>query len=160
MSTSSFPSEAFPGFPSVSVELPEGWATRAVQDTLAAWVFPDGTENFTSNVVLSITRLAAERTLAETEAAIEAAASKLNEVELFNSVNVQMGGRDWHVHEYVFVHPQVGTLIQVMAATNVVSGDFTDTVQLTGSVSPLNQERDLDVVRDMIRGAQVSGYAA
>ncbi|WP_394940562.1 hypothetical protein [Psychromicrobium sp. YIM B11713] len=159
MTVSRFPSAQFPGFPSVEVEVPEGWLPRAVQDTVAAWVFPDESGDFASNLVLSITRLASSRSLAETTQNIEQATSQLNEVELFDSVDVTLNGRDWHVHEYVFVHPQVGTLIQVMAATNVQLGDFTDTVQLTGSISPVNQERDLDTVRDIIRSVQLTPYS-
>ncbi|AJT42374.1 hypothetical protein [Psychromicrobium lacuslunae] len=160
MTVSRFPSAQFPGFPSVSVEVPEGWLPRAVQDTLAAWVRPEESGEFASNLVLSITRLATPRSLAEATESIEQATSQLNEVELFDSVDVTLNGQDWHVHEYVFVHPQVGTLIQVMAVASIQSGEFTDTVQLTGSISPANQERDVDAVRDIIRSAEVTVYSA
>lgn len=160
MTVSRFPSAQFPGFPSVSVNVPDGWLTRPVQDTLAAWVRPEESGVFASNLVLSITRLAVPRSLADTTENLEKATSELNQVELFDSVDVTLHDQDWHIHEYVFVHPQAGTLIQVMAVTNIPAGDYTDTVQLTGSISPVNQERDLDTVRDMIRSAVVAAYSA
>lgn len=155
MSSVVYPSVDFPGQPKVSLALPERWLPRAVLNTFAAWVLPNDDGSYASNVVLDIRRFPGGRTLDETSTALDAVIADLDQSELATNLVVEINGRQWAVREFAFVHPEVGTLLQLIAATNVRNGNFTDTVQLTASVAPAHQDRDSDVVRGIFKSAEV-----
>jgi hypothetical protein len=69
---------------------------------------------------------------------------------------VEINGRDWHVREARYTHPQAGSLAQFTAVTVVQQETAVDIVQLTGSCQPDEGNQDLKAIYSLVASADVT----
>jgi hypothetical protein len=155
MSQASFPSDAFPAFPAVTLDAPDGWEPRPFAGTVLALVDDRGPEAFSPNVVVGVTRTAAGHTLDEAAAAVEEYVAQLPEVAPVDSARVELGDRMWAVSEFAYATAAVGTVVQVVAVTVVDHGPVADVVRVTGTATPADYETSLPAIRQIVAGARV-----
>lgn len=155
MPQASFPSDEFPALPSVAVDIPENWVTRAVPGTFLAVIDDRGPEAFSPNVVLGITRVGAGHTLEDAAASVGQYVAGLPEVAPIDSARVEFDGVPWWVSEFAYSSPSVGTIAQVVAVTVVDHGTSTDVVRLTGTVTPADYETALPQIRSIVASARL-----
>ena len=122
MTEASFPSAAFPDFPSVTIEHPAEWSAQPVAGALLAVI--DGREaaTFSPNVIVGVSRVGAEHTLADEVAAVADYVTRLPEVAPVDNAPVDFGDRTWGVAEFAYRAEGVGSIVQVIAVTVVSSG--------------------------------------
>lgn len=155
MSQASFPSDAFPAFPAVTLDAPDGWEPRAFAGTVLALIDDRGPDAFSPNVVVGVTRTIAGHTLDEASAAVEEYVSRLPEVAPVDSARVDFGDRAWAVSEFAYTTDSVGTVVQVVAVTVVDHGPVTDVVRVTGTATPADYETSLPAIRQIVADARV-----
>jgi hypothetical protein len=149
VATLTFPSEQFPAVPTVSFELPYGWAGQVVDGALLAGLHDRGPEVFAANLIVGFTRHRPGLSHEQAEQSLLAYAQSLPEVELTEIQRPTIGGRVWSILPFAYVHPQIGTIVQVVATTVVERGTVVDSVRVTGTALP-DQTEDLQAIRSAI----------
>jgi hypothetical protein len=156
MTESSFPSAAFPDFPGVVIEHPDEWTQRAIPGALIAVIDERDAGTFSPNVIVGVTRVAADHTLAAEVAAVREYVTQLPEVAPVDNAPVDFGGRTWGVAEFAYRAEGAGSIVQVIAVTVVASGDAADVVRITGTASADDYEAALPVIRRIVASARVT----
>ncbi|MEZ3161456.1 hypothetical protein AB1K54_13075 [Microbacterium sp. BWT-B31] len=154
MPEASFPSDAFPALPAVTIDLPEGWKPRAVPGTFLAAIDDRGSA-FSPNVVLGITRVGAGHTLEAAAAAVAQHIESLPEVAPVDSARVDFGGAEWWVTEFAYSTDAAGTVAQVVAVSVVDHGDVVDVLRLTGTATPADYETSLPQIRGIVSSVRL-----
>lgn len=157
MTALTFPSDAFPALPSITVDLPDDWSPISVPGTIAAAAAPDVPGEFRPNVVVSVTRFGADYSL---DLAAQVVADKFAGLEQAHELGrdrITVDGLEWAHIESTFIDPRVGTLVQAAHLAVVPNGPCADLVQVTGSVTAA-QAKDgvLDTLRDIQRSARAA----
>ncbi|MDR1078785.1 MAG: hypothetical protein LBL55_09040 [Propionibacteriaceae bacterium] len=149
MATLTFPSEQFPAVPAVSFELPTGWTGQVVDGALLAGLHDHGPDSFAANLIVGFTRHRPGLTHEQAEQSLLSYAQSLPEVEMTEMQRPTIGGRLWSVLPFAYVHPQIGTIVQVVATTVVERGPVVDSMRVTGTALP-DQTDDLQAIRAAI----------
>ncbi len=155
MNKAQFPSPRFPDFPSISVEVPEGWTPSSVPGTLMAVVKQRGPEEFSPNVVITASR-GVGTSWEEAETAVDEYVLGLAEVESTPRERVVLSDRRWSVLEFAHVSAAVGTVFQVIGVSLVENGPFTDSIRVTGSAAPVDVRELASVIRGIIASTEIS----
>ncbi|MFE4195676.1 hypothetical protein ACFRJ9_07420 [Paenarthrobacter sp. NPDC056912] len=150
-----FPSTAFPAYPTIKLDPPEGWTPQVVPDALGALMGPATEGNYTANVVISVSRRLPGYKLQDIAASVDSFLDGLPDAVLLGTEPVVINGRDWHVREARYTHPQAGSLAQFTAVTVVHHDAAADIVQLTGSCQPLEGTEDLKAIYSLVASAEV-----
>jgi hypothetical protein len=156
MTEASFPSAAFPDFPTVTIEHPDAWVTRPVPGALIAVIDEHDAETFSPNVIVGVTRVAGDHTLADEVAAVAQYVTQLPEVAPVDNAPVDFGDRTWGVAEFAYRADGAGSIVQVIAVTVVGNGDVTDVVRVTGTAGADDYETALPVIRSIVASARVT----
>jgi hypothetical protein len=151
-----FPSKAFPAYPTISVTTPANWTEQVVPDALGALTGPASEGGYTPNVVISVSRRLPGYKLQDIAASVDAFMAGLPDAVLLGTEPVVINGRDWHVREARYTHPQAGSLAQFTAVTVFHHESATDVVQLTGSCQPLEGKEDLKAIYSLVASADVN----
>ena len=144
-----YPSAQFPGYPSVSVDCPDGWVpfpTPAAPLAVALEVEPGV---FRANVVLAIARLEPGSTLAQVEETIARTLAGLPGYTRAERAVVEVDGRPGFRIEGSFTDPQVGVLVQAVQVLVVEHDGATDVIQLTGTCAASQVESVFAGIRDL-----------
>ncbi|MFJ6536024.1 hypothetical protein ACIQH5_07300 [Paenarthrobacter sp. NPDC091711] len=151
-----FPSEAFPAYPSIKLTPPEGWTQQVVPDAVGAFMAPTSEGKYTANVVISVSRRLPGYQLQDIAASVDSFLDALPDAVLLATEPVVINGRDWHVREARYTHPQAGSLTQFTAVTVVHQDVAADVVQLTGSCQPVEGNDDLKAIYSLVASAGVT----
>ncbi|MFJ4169839.1 hypothetical protein ACIPY3_10030 [Paenarthrobacter sp. NPDC089714] len=151
-----FPSADFPAYPSISVDPPEGWRTQVVPDAVGALLAPEISGEYTPNVVISMSRRAPDYQLRDIAASVDGFLSSLPDAVLLGTEPVVINGRDWHIREARYTHPDAGSLTQFTAVTVVHQGVAADVVQLTGSCRFVEGSDDIKAIYAVVASAQIA----
>lgn len=135
MTTISFPSQTFPDYPGVSVDVPAGWSPLGVSGMLLAVARDSAEGEFRPNVVVSVSRFGAGYRLATAADAVAAKFASLEEAHEVGRDTTQINGVEWCHIESTFLDPRAGTLVQAAQVAIVDHGNVVDLVQVTGSVT-------------------------
>lgn len=133
MSTVTYPSETFPGFPAVVMDCPEGWAPHAVPQAQMAIVQQRPEGEFRPNVVVVIQRMAPEQSV---EAVIEQAVAKFQATPGYEEVgrmDTTFGGLPAVRIEGAWTTQQAGTIAQALRIAVVEHDGVRDMVEVTGT---------------------------
>ena len=155
-----FPSKAFPAYPTISVNPPAGWTEQVVPDAVGALMGPASEGSYTPNVVISVSRRVPGYQLQDIAASVDAFLADLPDAVLLGTEPVVINGRQWHVREARYTHPQAGSLAQFTAVTVFHHEVASDVVQLTGSCQPLEGNQDLKAIYSVVASADVSAGPA
>lgn len=154
MPEASFPSDAFPALPAVTIDLPDNWSPRTVPGTFLAAIDDRGSA-FSPNVVLGITRVGAGHTLDAAAAAVAQHVETLPELAPIDTARVDFGGAQWWVTEFAYATEAAGTVAQVVAVTVVDHGEVVDVLRLTGTATPADYETSLPQIRSIVSSARI-----
>lgn len=150
-----FPSTAFPAYPAIKLNPPAGWSQQVVPDAVGAIMAPATTGKYTANVVITVSRRLPEYQLQDAAATVDGFLDSLPDAVLLATEPVVINGRDWHVREALYTHPQAGSLTQFTAVTVVHQDAAADVVQLTGSCQPIEDKNDLKAIYSLVASADV-----
>lgn len=151
-----FPSAEFPAYPSVKLNAPAGWSQQVVPDAVGALMAPSAEGRYTANVVISVSRRLPGYQLQDIAASVDSFLDALPDAVLLGTEPVVINGRDWHVREARYTHPQAGSLAQFTAVTVVHHETAADIVQLTGSCQPTEGNDDLKAIYSLVASADVT----
>jgi hypothetical protein len=151
-----FPSEAFPAYPVIRVNAPAGWTQQVVPDAVGAFMAPASEGKYIANVVISVSRRLPGYQLRDIAASVDSFLDALPDAVLLATEPVVINGRDWHVREARYTHPQAGSLAQFTAVTVVHQDAAADVVQLTGSCQPIEDNSDLKAIYSLVASADVT----
>lgn len=151
-----FPSEAFPAYPTIKLNPPAGWTQQVVPEAVGALMASATEGNYTANVVISVSRRRPGYGLQDIAASVDRFLDSLPEAVLLGTEPVTINGRDWHVREARYTHPQAGPLAQFTAVTVVDQEASADVVQLTGSCQPLEGNQDLKAIYSVVASAEIT----
>ncbi|QOT15463.1 hypothetical protein [Paenarthrobacter sp. YJN-5] len=154
-STQLYPSTAFPAFPSIAVDPPEGWTPRVVPDAVGALMGPAVPGSYVPNVVITVSRRTPDYGLKDIAKSVDAFLSTLPDAVLLGTEPVVINGRDWHIREARYTHPDAGSLTQFTAVTVVQRDVTTDVVQLTGSCRASDDNQDLKAIYALVASTEV-----
>ena len=155
MSKVEYPSQAFPAYPHVLLEIPDKWEELNAPGSLLAVKHDRGSEQFSPNVILSILRDEASISLADSVKGIKAYINSLGTAILYEQA-IKLDDKDWYVAEFGRTIEGAGAIIQVVATTVVQNGPIVDTIRLTGSAALEDHEVGLKEVREIIASARIS----
>lgn len=155
--TYSYPSELFPVFPQVSLDVPDGWEPLVVPATVLAAGRVTEPGVFRPNVIVAISRFT-EGYLLQTaiDAVVQKFAGLEGAVEIGRDVST-INGREWAHIESSFIDPRVGTLVQAAHLAIVAHGQVVDLIQVTGTVTGAqSQEGLIEEIREVQRSVVAS----
>ncbi|MGO4146589.1 hypothetical protein AB4Y77_16040 [Paenarthrobacter sp. YAF11_1] len=151
-----FPSAAFPAYPTIKLNAPAGWSQHVVPDAVGAMMAPAAEGSYTANVVITVSRRLPGYQLQDIAASVDSFLDALPDAVLLGTEPVVINGRDWHVREARYTHPQAGSLAQFTAVTVVHQETAADIVQLTGSCQPTEGNDDLKAIYSLVASADVT----
>lgn len=128
-----YPSAQFPGYPTVSLDYPDGWSPLPTPASPLAVVLDAEPGAFRANVVTAIARLDAGATLDQVRSTIVGTFEGLPGYAEVGREELEVDGRPGFRIEGSFSDPQAGTLVQAVRVALVEHDGVTDVVQLTGT---------------------------
>jgi hypothetical protein len=154
MTTSvTFPSEAFPAYPSVSLQAPDDWQPLQAYGSVLAVAEPVEAGRFRSNVVVAISRFGADYQLQTAIDAVEKKFAEQTDISIIGKEEREVLGVPGFRMEVTFSDPRVGTLAQAVHLAVVRSGGMSDLVQITGSAAGEHVKTVWPVVRSILDSA-------
>ena len=150
MTTLTFPSEAFPAYPQLSIQTPEGWVALAGVGLplAAAREVPAG--QFRPNVLVTVQRFGAGHTMADARKEVN---GRLNDLPKFTETLREdgaglLGTTGLRVEGY-FSDGKGGTLVQAVRMAVLQTGAVCDVVQITGTCAGSQVEPAFGEIRDI-----------
>lgn len=154
MTTVSFPSDAFPAFPAVTLTAVDGWQPlQAPQALLALGKVPTPEGEFQVNVALTNQRSVGTTLEHAAQATIDALSASPEWEEAGQEFRDGFGGRPSFRIEGAFSHPQAGTVYQAALITVVENGPFVDMVQLVGTCTASQAAECVPQIRQILQSA-------
>lgn len=154
--TLTFPSEAFPAYPSLSAPQPEGWvALAAVGLPLALARETDG-QGFRPNVLVTVTRSGAGHSI---DKALETLNQRLKKVSRYKELSrdVEYGEELSHaIIEGRFAGGKGELIKQIVRLVVIKRGFVFDVVEITGTVSLLTGDNGEEEMRAIVAGVSIS----
>jgi hypothetical protein len=133
MSTVTYPSETFPGFPAIVMDCPEGWAPHPVPQAQLAIIQERPQGQFRPNVVVVVQRMAPHQTV---EAVIADAVTKFQSTPGYEEVgrmDTTFNGVPAVRIEGAWTTEQTGTIAQALRIAVVEHDGVRDLVEVTGT---------------------------
>lgn len=133
MSTVTYPSETFPGFPEVVMDCPEGWAPRSLPEAQIAILQERPEGEFRPNVLVVIQRLSPEQTF---EAVVQRALAKFESLPGYKEVGrvqTTVSGLPALRVEGAWTSDSTGTMAQALRLAVVEHDGVRDVVEITGT---------------------------
>jgi hypothetical protein len=149
-STVTFPSETFPPFPALSLDLPDGWQPVQAPDAVLAAVRPAGDAEFTPNVVVGLTRVPLDEDITPSVEALTAETRALPEVAVVAAQPADVGGLPGYALEVSYVHEAAGTAVQCHRLALVPRGEAQDLLHAVGSCGASHAVHDVEELRGIL----------
>lgn len=161
MSTLVYPSPAFPGPPSVTFDVPDGWEPVHAPGTTMAATLPRP-RGFAPSVVVSIDQCGPDFTLDSSLAQIESVAQSRGGT-VSEPFAARLAGAEYVGCDATWPDPEVDTILQANLFTLVRAEGgpaACHVVQLTGAVGGATAEEDYDLIRSVISSVRVTPWSA
>lgn len=151
----SFPSDAFPGYPTLSVEAPENWvALGAVGLPLALARDLEG-QTFRPNVLVSISRLGADHSFEKQVSVVNARVKKLPRFKELNRETIEADDRWELLVEGRFAGAKGELLKQNVRIVVLKRAYVYDVVEITGTVSLIARDNGEEEMNAIVRSIEV-----
>ncbi|GAA2719967.1 LpqN/LpqT family lipoprotein [Cellulomonas aerilata] len=150
-----FPSDAFPAFPAIELDHPQGWAPGAGVGVVLAVTKRVAPRTFQPLVGVSVARFAPGYTLQDAIDTVLASVAPLAQYSELGRADLDVLGLPGFRIEGAFVHPQVGGLVQAARITVVDHGSAVDFVQITGTCTAVQAKGTLDEIRSIQASARL-----
>src|SRR5881275_3302338 len=102
MPTATFPSEAFPALPTVTVDVPEGWQPVHSAGVVLAMAASEPPGTFRSNVTVSLSRFPADYQLSTAAEALDSSVQHLTNPEVITRTRIDLAGSPAHIREFAY----------------------------------------------------------
>ncbi len=155
MGRAEFPSEVFPGYPTVSVEHPETWSPVIVPTSPLALARSAAEGEFRPNVVAAFARVRGSATLQDVSADVIAKFMGLPGYEEVGRSEERAQGLAVFRIEGSFSDPRVGTLVQAVRMVLIPRGEVSDVVQVTGTCAGSQVEAVYGEIRSILGSVAV-----
>lgn len=149
MTTLSFPSDEFPAYPALSIELADGWSALTGLGVPLAAAVTDPGDGFRHNLVVSVTRHGAGVTVEAAAARFITALESAPDYAEFGRAPIEVGGFPGLRIEGAFRAPDAGTVAQLIRVVVVDRGVVTDVVECTATIGGAKTEELIESVRAM-----------
>lgn len=147
MSTVTYPSETFPGFPEVVMDCPEGWVPRSVPEAQIAIIQERPEGEFRPNVLVVIQRLRPEQSFEEV---VRRALAKFEATPGYREVGrieTTISGRPAVRVEGAWTSEDTGTMAQALRMAVVEHDGVRDFVEITGTCAGVQAKEVWSTVR-------------
>ncbi|TAJ48221.1 MAG: hypothetical protein EPO52_08680 [Herbiconiux sp.] len=158
--TISFPSDAAPAFPGITLTLPDDWNPLSVSGSVLAAGKSVEPGTFRPNIVVGLSRFGTGYTL---ETAIDAVVKRVESIEGVAELgrdHLEVLGTEGFRVEFSYPDARVGTLMQAVRLAVVDHGSAVDLVQITGTTTGPQAEQLWGEVREIQESATLSAGAA
>jgi hypothetical protein len=145
--TVQFPSEQFPAYPAVSLDLPDGWRPLPEVGLPLALAKNTAGGEFGANVITVLNRVRAEHTLEQATAEVLARLTGLPQYKELGRAQIEVDGHDGFRIEGIFAEPTLGPFVQAVRIVLVDRGPVKDVVQVTGSCTGAQMQGTLPEIR-------------
>ncbi|ACZ20713.1 hypothetical protein Sked_07570 [Sanguibacter keddieii DSM 10542] len=156
--TLSFPSDAFPAYPALEIDQPDGWVALAgvgLPLALAAEV-PSG--QFRPNVLVTVQRFGVGHTVADSRSAVNKSLKALPRfTQTLREDSIEMLGSPGMRVEGYFSDGKGGTMVQALRMCVVEAGPVFDVVQITGTCSGPQTEAFFGQIREIQDTLRLAG---
>jgi hypothetical protein len=147
MSTVTYPSETFPGFPEVVMDCPEGWVPRSVPEAQIAIIQERPEGEFRPNVLVVIQRMRSDQTFDE---AVQRALAKFEATPGYQEVGrvkTTVSGLPAIRIEGAWTSETTGTMAQALRMALVEHDGVRDVVEITGTCAGAQAKEVWSTVR-------------
>ncbi|NLA65440.1 MAG: hypothetical protein GX862_05845 [Leucobacter sp.] len=142
MTTLSYPSNEFPVFPSLSIDVPDDWEALIVDNTVLAAGAPHEERTFKPNICVSVDRHPGSRTIEDAAAATAGALEAAEDyTEIGREFREVLGAPGFRI-EGSFIMQDVGTLFQASHIAIIQHAGSYDIVHAIATCSA-SQAKDL-----------------
>lgn len=152
-STVRYPSDQFPGFPPVTLNIPEGWQPISSPAVLVAAGAEPKEGEFRRNVVATAARFPAEFTLESATEVVIGKFSALPELVELGRYEGLVLGHPGVRYEASHLDEHLGALVQIVHITVIDRGDVNDLVQVTATCTGEQAQALLPELRTIVESA-------
>ncbi len=154
--TISFPSDAAPAFPGITLTLPDDWNPLSVSGSVLAAGKAVAQGEFRPNVVVALSRFGAGYTL---ETAVDAVIRRVEAIEGVAELgrdHLEVLAADGFRVEFSYPDARVGTLMQGVRIAVIDHGSAVDLVQITATTTGPQAQELWGEMRDIQASATLS----
>lgn len=152
----SYPSDTFPGPPSVTVDIPDTWAPVRVGGTLLSCRRINSDHGFAPNVVVRGFQRSADFSMRDALAELTSFLDGQQDGSLDEPFEVELGEVPFLGVNASWVDPEIGTVVQIHLFAGSRRGRIVDLVQVTGSVGGADAEGAYAEVQAVLQTVRVS----
>ncbi len=156
MSTLKYPSEQFPGPPSITVDIPDGWSPVRVPGTLLAARRAQKGDTFAPNLVIRGSTRSAEFTIGRALAELEAFVRERPDGEMDEPFEVEIAEVPFVGVNVSWTDETVGDVVQAHLFAGARRGQVVDLIQVTGSVGGPEVEVEYSTLQQLMQTVRVT----
>lgn len=152
----SYPSEVFPGPPSVTVDVPETWAPVRVGGTLLSCRRIESDHGFAPNVVVRGFQRTSDFTMRDALAELRGFVDGQPQGSIDEPFEIELDEVPFLGVNVSWDDPEIGTVVQIHLFAGSRRGRIVDLVQVTGSVGGADAETAYAEVQGILQTVRVS----
>lgn len=152
----SYPSEMFPGPPSVTLDAPDTWGPVRVGGTLLACRRIESDESFAPNVVVRGFQRTSDFTMRDAIAELRRFLDEQEAGSLDDPFEIELGGVPFVGVNVSWTDPEIGTVVQIHLFAGSRRGRIVDIVQATGSVGGETAESSYAEVQQILQSVRIT----
>ena len=156
MTTLTYPSAQFPGPPSISVDIPEGWAPVRVPGTLLAARRAGTAGRFAPNVVVRGFTRSGDFTMGRALGELRAYVDERNDGQMDAPFTLDIDGVPFVGVNVSWTDDRVGDVVQAHLFAGARRGQVIDLIQVTGSVGGEQVDAEYDTVQELMQTVRVT----
>lgn len=151
-----YPSDTFPGPPSVTIDVPETWAPVRVGGTLMSCRRIEGDRGFAPNVVIRGFQRSADFTMRDALAELRGFVAEQQDGTVDEPFDIDLGGAPFLGVNVFWTDPQIGTVVQIHLFNSSRRGRVVDLVQATGSVGGDDAQSSYGEVQQVLQTVRIA----
>jgi hypothetical protein len=155
MTTLTYPSAQFPGPPSVSVDIPEGWSAVRVPGTLIAARRTDTQGKFAPNVVVRGFTRSGDFTIGRALAELKAYVEDRTDGQMDAPFALDLDSVPFVGVNVSWTDDRVGDVVQAHLFAGARRGQVVDLIQVTGSVGGEQAGSEYDALQRLMQTVRV-----
>jgi hypothetical protein len=156
MTTLTYPSAQFPGPPSVSVQIPDGWAPVRVPGTLLAARRAESDGRFAPNVVVRGFTRSGDFTIGRALGELKAYVDERTDGEMDAPFSVEIEDVPFVGVNVSWTDEKVGDVVQAHLFAGARRGQVVDLIQVTGSVGGEQVSSDYETLQQLMQTVRVT----
>lgn len=152
-----YPSETFPGPPSVTLDVPDTWAPVRVGGALMSCRRIDGDRGFAPNVVIRGFQRASDFTMRDALAELRGFVEEQQDGRVDAPFDLDLDGTSLLGVNVSWTDPQIGIVVQIHLFHSSRRGRVVDLIQATGSVGGDDAQSSYGEVQQILQTVRISG---